>query len=179
MLHPVTSLETPRLDVPSLRFRALEMLPRWTSMAITWFDYLRRNCLIWLLLGRLDNVAVTNCPAIGRRGVVNILHMLLDLIMCLVSTMVMWLVTRRIMPTRRATSITATLNLLPICPSKVSILAAALGLSVSAVLLVSRTLGPAVSVWVTLMCRPRLLDSREGHPPVRLSRFMNLRSLPI
>lgn len=39
--------------------------------------------------------------------------------------------------------------------------------------------GPMVSVWVRVMCRRRLLDTRRAHPPVRLVSFMSLSRLTV
>lgn len=53
-----------------------------------------------------------------------------------------------------------------------SILPITLGLSVEAGLLNSTIPGCTVSVWVTVICRRRLLESREGTPSVRELMFM-------
>lgn len=62
-----------------------------------------------------------------------------------------------------------------ILPSRPTTRMDALELSVLAGLLVSMTLGLPIRVWVTVMCRTRLLDSRPGPPPTRLFSLIRLR----
>lgn len=112
-----------------------------------------------------------NVPAAGRPGASNMLKAPFRLIIILPLTMVIWLKTRPVMLSRRATNMTATFSLWPTCRRSVRTFLAALRLSVSAVLLYSRTLGPPVSVCVTDICRPRLFDRSDGQsltPPLKL-----------
>lgn len=72
---------------------------------------------------------------------------------------------------------TAKLRCRPTLCSRLRTDRAALGLSVEAVLLYSRTRGLRINVWVTLICRPRLLDNRVGQVPRPLRRLISLSNL--
>lgn len=79
----------------------------------------------------------------------------------LLVNMSVWLV-QDVVIVLRAITTTARLSLPMECPRKSSILVSDMELRPLAGLLVNISPGPATSVWVTVMCRRRLLDSLPG-----------------
>lgn len=78
----------------------------------------------------------------------------------------------------RAMMTTATLARVRLCTID-SILLISLGLSVEAGLLNSTSPGCTVNVWVTVMCRRRLLDNLTGQSPCPLVRLMWVSNLMV
>lgn len=99
-------------------------------------------------------------PNSGLAGRLTTLGLFRLMIMLLLTNMTR-LVILWVKLTLRAMYITATFLPVKECTMP-SILFISLGLRVEAGLLKSTTLGPTVRVWVTVMCRRRLFDSREG-----------------
>lgn len=113
-----------------------------------------------------SEVVRINCPAHLLRGRFSILEAVLALVMWLLRRIKTWLVTRRIMFRLRDITTTVTLGLVPWTVLKdLRTWISVVMLTVSTGLLVSNIPGLLMTVWVTVVCRVRLLDRLMGKWP--------------
>lgn len=127
-----------------------------------------------------DGVVLSSTPAQGLRGRRKIRPVLFRLMTPLLPTMTTLLETQWIARTLRSTNITVRLSLPPRLASRPRTRVWIEMLRVEAGLLVTTVLGPSDRVWVTVMCRCRLFESRLGRIlVVESGRLASLKSLPM